>query len=189
MAAGRVVDVEDLLIGREGKAVRPLEVVDQQVQPALRVDPEDAVERQLLPLDAAAQAVRRVGEVDRAVRADDDVVGAVQLLALVVRRQHLAPAARPIRVDADDARGRVLAHDQAPVGAERHPVALVARARDDADAALLVPAPPRVGRHVGEEQEAVRIPDRALGEGEAAAELLDLDVLVDELGELLGSDV
>src|SRR5438067_852600 len=83
VAAGRVVDVEDLLVWRESQAVRALEVVDQEVQAVPWVDPEDAVERELLPLDAAAQAVRRVGEVDRAVRANDHVVGRVEPLALV----------------------------------------------------------------------------------------------------------
>ena len=34
-----------------------------------------------------------------------------------------------------------------------------------------------------------RVPDRPLREGEAGAELLDLDVRIDELGQLLGLDV
>jgi hypothetical protein len=85
----------------------------------------------------------------------------------------------------------VLAHDQAPVRVEGHPVALVARAGDDLDAAALVPPAPGVGRHVGKQQElAVRVPDRALREREPRPELLDLGVLVDEVVDpvVLGDD-
>ena len=194
MRLRRVVDVEERFAGREAEAVRLVEVVDEELWvAAARRDPVDALEGELLlTLDAEAghPPVGRVAEVDRAVGVDDDVVRAVQLLALVVRREHLAAAPRPVGVEPDDAGRGVLAHDQAPVRVERHPVALVARLRDLADAALLVPAPASVAGHVRKEEEAAaRVPDRSLGEGEAGAQLLYLDIGIDEVVEPVGSHV
>src|SRR5205823_14406178 len=93
-------------------------------------------------------------------------------------------------IHAHERAGHVLADEQTAVGVVRHPVPLVARVRDLDDPAVLAPAPPDVGRHVAEEQEAARlVPERTFGEGEAGRELLDLSLLVDELEELLRLDV
>ena len=84
----------------------------------------------------------------------------------------------------------MLAHEQVQVGVVGHAVALVARPHDLLDTAGGRPLAAHVAGHVAEQEVLVaRVPDRALGEGETGAELLDLDVLVDELGQLLGSDV
>src|SRR6188472_411554 len=95
-----VVDVEQRLVGREAQAVGLDEVVDRQLQvAAARRDAVDALEIQvLLALDPEARhaTVRRVGEVDRPVALDDDVVGAVELPAVVVAGQDLAPGAGPV---------------------------------------------------------------------------------------------
>src|SRR6476659_8924923 len=192
----RFVDVEQRLVGREAEPVRLLVLVlldDQLRVAAAWRDAEDALPAEhslaLEPEDGHAP-VPGVGEPERPVGLHADVVRAVQLLALVVRGQHLAAGALAVRVHADERAGRVLANDQPAVRVEGHPVALVTRARDDLDATLLVPAPPGVGGHVGEEQELpLRVPDRPLREGEAGAELLDLDVLVDEPPELVGPHV
>jgi hypothetical protein len=107
-----------------------------------------------------------------------------------VRGEHLAVGVLAVGIHANERAGRVLAHDQPAVRVQRHPVALVARAEDLLDPIRLVPAPASVAGHVGEEQElALRVPDRPLGEGEAGSELLDLDVLVDEQPELVGPHV
>src|SRR5262249_31100119 len=130
--------------------------------------------------------VPRVREPDRPVGLDAHIVRAVQLLALVVRRKDLAARVLAVGGHAHERARRVLADDQPAVGVERHPVALVARAEHLLDATGLVPAPPRVAGHVREEQELLlRVPDRPLGEGEAGAEPLHLDVLVDEARELV----
>src|SRR6266540_719006 len=184
-----IVDVEQRLVRREAKAVGLDEIAGEQLQltPARR-NPVHALKVQvLIALDPEPghAPVRRIAEVDRPGRVDDDVVRAVQLLALVVRGEYLPTAPRTVGIHPHDRARRVLAHEQPPVRIQRHAVALVARAQDLLDAGLLVPAPPRVARHVGEQQEpAVGVPDRALGEGEAAPELLDLHALVDELVEL-----
>src|SRR5262249_31490766 len=72
------------------------------------------------------------------------------------------------------------------VGVERHAVALVARLRHLARAALLVPAPARVAGHVAEEEvPARRVPDRPLRECESGPDLLDFGRRVDQVVELL----
>ena len=84
----------------------------------------------------------------------------------------------------------MLADEQVQVGVVGHAVALVARVHHLLDAAVRRPLAADVGGHVAEEEVLVaRVPDRALGKGEPGSELLDLDVLVDELGQLLGLDV
>ncbi len=83
MAMGRVVDIQDRLVGREGQAVGALEVVGQQLERAVGEDAIDAVMRLLLLL--GLDAIGRVGEVDRAVRFHHHVVGAVQALAAHTR--------------------------------------------------------------------------------------------------------
>ena len=182
-----VVDVEQRLVGREAQPVGLVEVVDEQLRvAAARRDAVDALEVEvLLALDAEAghAPVGRVGEVDRAVALDHDVVGAVELPALVVGGEHLAPAAPAVGVHAHDRARDVLADDEPPVVVDRHPVALVGRVGDLGDPRVRVPAPAHVAGHVAEEQEAVGVPDRPLGEGEAGPDLLDLGALVDQLAE------
>jgi multiple sugar transport system ATP-binding protein len=138
----------------------------EQVELAARVDPVHAVERQLLPLGEVAQAVRRIGEEDRAVRSDDDVVRRVQPLALVRLGQRLDP---PLPVDPADPPGRVLAGEQVALPVERQAVGVTGRMAEGRDLGPLRQRPvadrPAV-RDVGEEQ-VVAAPDRPLGEREA----------------------
>src|SRR5262249_47098319 len=185
-----VVDVEQRLVGREAESVRLSEVVDEQRQlAAARRDPVHALEVKLLfPLDPETRhaSVRRVAEVDRPARVHDHVVRAVELLALVVAGDHLAASPAPIWIHARDGARRVLADDQAAVGVERDAVALVARLRHLARAALLLPAPARVAGHVAaEEVPARRVPDRPLRECESGPDLLDFGRRVDQVVELL----
>src|ERR1044071_3574846 len=86
--ARRVVDVEQRLVRREAEAVRLLVLVllddELRIAPTGR-NPEDALPAEL-PLALEAEdghaPVPRVGETDRAVGLDPDVVRAVQLLPL-----------------------------------------------------------------------------------------------------------
>ena len=95
-----------------------------------------------------------------------------------MRGENLAPPVRPL---AHQQRGRVLADDQIEIGVIGHAVAFVGRTPHLRDAALGVPTPPDVGRHVGEQKEMLDgVPDRPLGEGEARAELADRRVGVDQ---------
>src|SRR5207248_397283 len=113
-----------------------------------------------------------------------------QLLAVVVRGDHLAARARPVGVDPHDQARRVLANDQPALRVVRHAVALVAGPHHLPDAALLVPAAPDVPGNVAEEQEAAfLVPERPLCEDEAGAQPLDLGIALDEVVQLLGFGV
>src|SRR6266513_677976 len=191
----RVVDVQQRLVGREAKPVRLIKVVHEELRlaAAAGLEPVDALETELpLSLDAedGHAAVPRVAEVDRAVVRHDHVVRAVQLLPLVVGREHLSAAARAVRVHAHERARDVFADEQPALRVVRHAVAFVARVRDLDDAFVLAPAPPDVARHVDDEEEAsLLVPDRAFGAGEARPQLLDPRILVDEVEELLRLDV
>ena len=183
----RVVDVEERLVRGEAQPVRHLVLVlpDDELQLVLAAagrDHEDALPAELpLALDpeAGEAPVPRVGEVDRPVRADGDVVRAVQVLALVVERERLAHAVGAL---AHERARDVLADEQVEVRVEGHPVALERRVPDLGHRAVQRDLPPDVGRHVGEVEDLLRrVPDRPLGEGESGCELLDGGALLDEL--------
>ena len=183
----RVVDIEELFVRREAEAVRLVEQqpIDQQLRrAAARRDAVDALEAERArPLDPEAghAPVIGIGEIDRAVGADADVVGAVELLALEMGRENLAPPVRPL---AHERGGRVLAHDQVEVGVIGHAVAFVGRPTHLGDAAPGVPAAAHVGRHVREEKIVVEgMPDRPLGEGEPGPDLTNRRIRVDQLLE------
>jgi hypothetical protein len=187
VGARRVVDVHERLVGREAESVRHVELVlrDGEVELVLtasRRDPEDALPAELpLALDpeAGKPAVPRVGEVDRAVRADADVVRAVQVLALEVEGERLPDAVGPL---AHERARDVLADEQVVVGVERHAVALEGRPADLRHLTVERHLAPNVARHVGEVENLVPgVPDRPLREGEAGGELLDRRAFLDEL--------
>src|SRR5439155_3617600 len=159
----------------EAEAVGPIEIVREQLG-GLRIGPhaEHALEGQLLlafhPVELGA-AVRRIAEVNPAVGPADDVVGAVELLALIVRGdRHDAP----VGLRARHLAGGVLAREQAPLAIVGEPVGHVARLAEGGDAVPGRPAAHVVARHVAPEQKlARRMPQRPLGEEEAAAQLLE----------------
>src|SRR5204863_9900209 len=110
------------------------------------------------------------------VRSQDDVVGAVQLFTLPVRREDLAFAggclhhqrARDMLADVEIA-GRVVGHA----------VTFVARVPHLDDALMRTPASADFLRHVAElEALLLRIPDRPFAETEPGAQLLDRRALV-----------
>ena len=181
---GGVVDVQQRLVGREAEAVGLVEgvLVNAELRGAVGTGryPEHALPAQLAgPLHAEARhaAVPRVGEVDRAVGPDNHIVGAVQLHSLEVRGHRLAAAVGAL---AHHLGGGVLAHDQVQVGVVGHAVALVGRPQRLGHLPVL-PAAAHVAGHVGEQQVVVPgMPDRALGEGEAAADHLDRGIPVNE---------
>ncbi len=93
MRAAGVGDIENLLVGREREAVRLDPVADDQGhRPAVRIDAIDVRRADLgfglVALVVAVDAVGRIGEPDRAIRLDHQVVRRVQLLALEAVGQH-----------------------------------------------------------------------------------------------------
>ena len=78
-------------------------------------------------------AVGRIGEPDRPVRADHDVVRAVQPLALVLVGDERQPA---VVLGADDAAAAVLARDETALTVDGVAVGVVRRLTEDADRAI-----------------------------------------------------
>ena len=150
-----------------GHAVDTFEVTHE---PALAADP------------VVPPPVVGIGEVDAAVAGPHDhIVGAVQVLILVVVRDDLTTA-----VDADphQAARHLLAHEQTAVELVRHPVALERRLGDELHPRLASPTPACVAGNVAEVHRTVTtVPHRALGELESATEELELGIGIDELGE------
>ena len=128
-----VVDVEQLLIGREAEAVRLLKqlAIDDELQiAAVGRHAIDALETKLpRPLDPENRraSIIGIGEIDRAIRTHADVVRAVELLALEMAREHLA---RSVRLFADEQGRRMLANDEVEIGVIGHAVAFVGRPLD-----------------------------------------------------------
>src|SRR2546425_4456833 len=104
MLVGRIVDVQDRLVGREGQTVRQGKVVHQQVEGPVRCDAVHAIAELLFARDGCGPPVRRpwhawragldgvgrVGEVDGAVGLDRVVGGGVEPLALELLSQDRA---------------------------------------------------------------------------------------------------
>ena len=178
-----VGDVENVLVGREGDAVGAALVLDQQLELAVGAQAVDAVEVELAErrLLEALEAVRRVGEVERAVGAEDSVVGAVEAAPFEAVDDHRAGA---VLLEPRDAAVAVLADDQTPLGVEGQPVrrdrpqplavALEHRVDERARPVGLGPLVDGVGPHVGEEQPRLAAePHRPLREHVALRQLLD----------------
>src|SRR5437762_1387095 len=114
------VRVENFFVGRQGEAVRVGDVVDDPAH-ASALDHVDALEVQALArvLLAKAQAAVGVGEVDRAVFLDDDVVRPVELLAFETVGEDGALAVLLDPVDRPSRPGR---DDEPPLAVEGEPV-------------------------------------------------------------------
>src|SRR6266571_3813866 len=114
------VRVESFFVGRERQAVRVGDVVDDAAH-ASALDHVDTLEVQALArvLLAKAQAAVGVGEVDRAVLFDDDVVRSVELLAFEAVGEHGALAVLLDPVDRPSGPGR---DDEPALPVEGEPV-------------------------------------------------------------------
>src|SRR6516165_115011 len=147
-------------------------------------DREDAAERQFLAgvAEPSRQAERRVGEVQRPVRAVHQVMGAVQPLSYVTIGEH---GDVTVRLDADDAPVPVLANGEPPVRVEGEPVGaglgvfpdvcsgVAALRAENSDHADWVPAVDDIGAGRAEKQRAVACPYRARGELKATSHPLE----------------
>ena len=188
MAAGRIGDVEDRLVGREGEAVGLGEIVgDDADLAALRIDPVDVaaglLHLGLVALVVAHDPVVRIGEPDRAVRLDHHVVGRIEPLALVGVGDDRD---RAVGFGAGDAARAVLAGDQPPLAVARVAVGVVGVGAEDVDAAVPGPAHHAVVGDVAPDQlVGVGEPDRPLRPAAFVVEQLDLRRAVDEEGEAL----
>src|SRR5260221_3757455 len=144
------------------------------MQLAVRSDPVDTLEAQLLAaLDAEHRhaAIDGITEIDRPVRAQHDIIGAIELLVLPMGRDDLAVARARLH---DQLAGGVLADVEIARSIIRHAIAFIGRPAHLDDAALLAPAPPHIAWHVAEiEALVLRAPDRPLRELEACTRSFD----------------
>ena len=133
-----VGDVQGSLVGREGQAVGLVEAEgDTRGLPRGGVVAIDVIADGGRGPKALQVAVAGIGEPHRAVARDDHVVGRVQRPAAPVVGHGLCRAAAAVhRADARGlVEGALLAHDQPPVGADRHPVGHVGVGAHDGDLA------------------------------------------------------
>src|SRR5215470_4242250 len=189
--AGGVVDEEATAIPREAEAIGPVEIVHHD-RWALRIAARavDALEAEfLLALHSVEvhAAVRRVAEVDAAVGCADDVVGAVELLAVVVGG-HGRDA--PVRLGARDLARGVLAGEEAPLPVPGEAVGLVARLAERGDAVGGRPPTEMVPRHVAPQEILPRgVPEGPFGEKATARDLLELHLGPHDGGEARIADL
>src|SRR5215207_9211748 len=140
-------DVQKLLVEREGKPVGTVAiVVDNRHFAALAVDAEDVILAELAfafpTLIIRQDAVGRIGEPDRAIRFDHDIVRAVEPFALKTVGQHCDAAI-------------VLGGDKAAVTIDRIAIGVIGGVAEDRDMAVaLVPAQQSVIRNVRPDQAA-----------------------------------
>ena len=179
VAAPRVVDVEDLLVGRERQAVGQHEVVDEQAHGAqIGREAVDPGERQV-PLLGRGWAGPGVGEIDRTVGLDHHVVGPVEAPALEAVRDHGEAA---VELAPGDPPGVVLAGEQAALQIAGEPVGAVGRLEIHGHALRRRVLHAPVVVDVAEQQVAALLPpQRSLGRSERATEAVGqvLDRLVD----------
>src|SRR5262245_26699125 len=182
---GGVVDEQAPSIEREAQTVGPVEIVHEKDR-ALRVDARavHALERELLLARDTVElgsAIRRITEIDSAVRRADDVVRAVELLALVVSGKRDAAA---VGFCASDLARRVLAGQEAPLPIPGEAVRHAARLAIRGDAVAGRPAAKVIARHVAPEQVLLPwMPQRALGEEAARRDALEVNAGPDDLFE------
>ena len=112
---------------QEAQAVRLHEIVGHQGQRPVRVEAEHALEIELALARhthcGVLPTVSRVGKPDPVLAIDDDVVRAVQLLALVVCRENADVT--PIGFDSRDAARRVLLLDIRPWRSTKLPLVML----------------------------------------------------------------
>ena len=169
--------VELLFIRRERDAVRIEQVGDHRVQPAVGAEPVHVggglVGFGPFTFPFAIDAEYRVGEPDRVVGLDHDVVGRIEPFAVETVGQHGDLAV--VLGTRDATSDRMLAGDQAPLAVTHIAVGVVGALAKHAEAAVgLVVLHDAVVRDVAHQQIAAgRKIRRTLGPAHAGGELLD----------------
>src|SRR5207302_5891703 len=93
-----VIYIETLSIGGEGQPVGLGQIPCEQAYFAIRIETIHSLERNLLLL-SLHQVQSRIGEIDRAVRADDHIVGAIEAFPLIAVGQNFV---KSVGLDLDD---------------------------------------------------------------------------------------
>ena len=177
MRGARVGDVEQPLVRRESEAVRAHEIVGGDADRSRAgVDAIDVAGADLalglVALVIRVDAVGRIGEPDRAVGSDDDVVRAVEALALEALGEDRD---RAVVLGAGDAPVAVLARDETAFAVDGVAVRIAGRRPEDAGlAGRLVEAQHAVVRDVAPDERTLRREvGGTFGPAAALVELLD----------------
>ena len=180
--------VQHRLVGRESDAVGEIDVVGAYVNGTVRRNSVNGTG----PLDLLLgfrNPAARVGKVDAAVAATDDVVGAVEALAVPSISHHVDGA---VRLHARDAPVVALAHEQATLKVQGHAIGAAAGLANDVGR-------PASGGHsmdhgglapqIYEQPVAVGVPQRPLSEHEIGGELLGFLVGFHDTWQIFGHDL
>src|SRR5262245_44681555 len=170
-----ITNIELRLLGVQGHAIGPDEVVDQEAQLSGRGGPaKHAAERQFLALVAAiglSQSIGGIAEIDIAVAGANDIVGAVQALAIVMAGQGFHAA---VRCGARDATIGMLAGEQSPLSIKGITVTLAAGLAKDLMTIAFHPHIQCIIRDIAEDEAAtLTMPHMPLSEGKAGGDILD----------------
>src|SRR5262245_18805138 len=150
----RVIDVEDGFVRAEAQAVGINRVLDRDLDLALRREAEHRLDVEL-PLQVLADHARDhqpaggVRPVDRAVGAHDDIVRAVELLALVARSDGDEGA---VLLHPPDRARRPARDDEAALAVEGHAVGMIRRMDQRFLADPRFPLPDGVADDVGPQE-------------------------------------
>ena len=174
--AARLHDIEQPPVRREGEAVGPEHIVGHDRRcPGRRIEPVDVLAEFRLGLVAfviAEDAEDRIGEPDRIICRDHDVVRRIQALALEAVHQDRDGA---VIFRARDPAPAVLAGHEPSLAVARVAIGEIRRLPVDADGAgLFLPLhDPVVGNVAPQEIAAVAEPHRALGPATSRRQTLD----------------
>ncbi len=178
----RVVDIKDRFVRAEAQAIGIDGVLHDEPHLALRGEAEHGlyVEVPLQVLSDHAgdhQPARGIGPIDSAVGTHDDIVRAVEFLALIARRDG---DERAVLLHPPDRPRRPARNVKSPLPIERHAVGMIRRMDQDAFAHARRPPPDRVADDIDPQQALVApIPDRAFAKGEAVRDRIELRVGAD----------
>src|ERR1700674_1766111 len=181
MGSRGIVHVEKFFIRREAHAVCLSKIVRLQVQVAIGRNSKKTLKGQVLftfQPEYRHSAVRWVAEIDRIIRADHHIVGAVELFPLPMGRNDLAFPGPGFH---HQHAGVVLTDVQIPGAVIGHAIALVAWIAYLGAPIRGAPAAAHVAGHVAEVQALLfRVPDRTFGKSKPRAKFFDDRVFIDQ---------
>ena len=176
-----VGDIQAGFVGRKGQPVRTVKIAEHGIDPARGINPVDLTGQFLFGLEPfviGGDPVMGVGEPDRAVRFDDNVVWRVQGFAVKAVGNHRDGS---VEFCPGDAPCAMFAGQQPALTVARVPVGIVRRASESRQARARCPAQDAVVRNVGKQQTVgIAEPHRAFGPVKAGGELFDRGIAHDK---------
>jgi hypothetical protein len=173
-----VVHVKVFPIGGKGEPVRLCQIFGEKAHFALFVEAVDALEGKLL-LFSFYQVESRVREVDRSIRTDGDVVGAVEFLPLEAIRENCVLA---VRSDGDDCAENASAVNEPALAVIGVTVGIAER-NELLFAAVRIHLENLVLLFIADVQKAPFVPDRPFCESESGRDAIKVSVAIQQFPE------